>query len=73
MLARALKSDIAADMKELVDPMLATGLSPPLTSALRQLADEVPAVAKDIQVGHRRVWNGHSLVDRSLYSFSPTW
>ena len=73
MLARALKSDIAADMKELVDPMLATGLSPPLTSALRQLADEVPAVAKDIQVGHRRVGNGHSLVDRSLYCFSPTW
>ena len=67
MLARALKSDIAADMKELVDPMLATGLSPPLTSALRQLADEVPAVAKDIQVGHGRVWNGHPVFLR------PTW
>ena len=50
MLARALKSDVAADMKELIYPMLATGLSPHLTSALRQLADEVPAVAKDIQV-----------------------
>ncbi|PAA73865.1 hypothetical protein BOX15_Mlig009522g5 [Macrostomum lignano] len=38
-------------MKELLDSMFASGLSPALTEALKQLALQIPALKKDIQDG----------------------
>ncbi|XP_015906953.1 serine/threonine-protein kinase mTOR [Parasteatoda tepidariorum] len=51
MLARAVGHNIMSDIKELLEPMMATGLSPSLTASLRELATEIPQLKKDIQEG----------------------
>ncbi|XP_054720357.1 serine/threonine-protein kinase mTOR-like [Uloborus diversus] len=51
MLARAVGHAIMNDIKELLEPMLATGLSPALTASMRELATQIPQLKKDIQEG----------------------
>ncbi|CAH1772250.1 unnamed protein product [Owenia fusiformis] len=51
MLAKAVGPAITVDVKALLEPMLAVGLSPALTAALRDLATQIPQLKKDIQDG----------------------
>ncbi|KAK7494179.1 hypothetical protein BaRGS_00014652, partial [Batillaria attramentaria] len=51
MLARAMGPEMTHDVKELLDCMFATGLSPALTAALRELATHIPQLKKDVQDG----------------------
>jgi FKBP12-rapamycin complex-associated protein len=51
MLARALGDSLTNEMKSLLDLMLAVGLSPALTSALKTLAADIPSLKRDIQGG----------------------
>ncbi|KAH7985997.1 hypothetical protein HPB52_025269 [Rhipicephalus sanguineus] len=51
LLARATKSSIASDLKDLLDPMLNTGLSPALTAALQEVSLRIPQLKRDIQDG----------------------
>ncbi|XP_077998557.1 serine/threonine-protein kinase mTOR-like [Glandiceps talaboti] len=51
MLARAVGPAIAKDVKEVLEPMLAVGLSPALTAALHDLAHQIPQLKKDVQDG----------------------
>lgn len=51
MLAKAVGPAIARDVRDLLEPMLAVGLSPALTAALRDLATQIPPLKKDIQDG----------------------
>lgn len=39
------------NIRQLLDPILATGLSPGLTTALRELATSVPVLKRDISQG----------------------
>lgn len=50
-LARAVKSYIRAEVRDMLEPMLTAGLSPALTSSLRELATYLPALKKDIADG----------------------
>jgi len=45
------KNEIQNDVKDLLEPMLSTGLSSSLTVALRELASNIPALKKDISEG----------------------
>uniref|UniRef100_A0A4W3GLM4 Serine/threonine-protein kinase TOR n=1 Tax=Callorhinchus milii TaxID=7868 RepID=A0A4W3GLM4_CALMI len=51
MLARAMGPGIQQDIKELLEPMLAVGLSPALTAVLYDLSRQIPQLKKDIQDG----------------------
>ncbi|KAF2977438.1 hypothetical protein EK904_000949, partial [Melospiza melodia maxima] len=51
MLARAMGPSIQQDIKELLEPMLAVGLSPALTAVLYDLSRQIPQLKKDIQDG----------------------
>ncbi|XP_059160425.1 serine/threonine-protein kinase mTOR-like [Physella acuta] len=51
MLSRAMGPQMTHDVKELLESMLATGLSPALAAALRELAMQIPQLKKDIQDG----------------------
>ncbi|XP_059910783.1 serine/threonine-protein kinase mTOR [Gadus macrocephalus] len=51
MLSRALGPSIQPDIKELLEPMLAVGLSPALTAVLYDLSRQIPQLKKDIQDG----------------------
>ncbi|PVD35573.1 hypothetical protein C0Q70_02536 [Pomacea canaliculata] len=51
MLARAMGPEMTHDVRELLDSMFATGLSPALTAALRELATQIPQLKRDIQDG----------------------
>ncbi|KAK3104575.1 hypothetical protein FSP39_005244 [Pinctada imbricata] len=51
MLARAVGPSMIKDVRELLESMFATGLSPALTAALRDLATQIPQLKKDIQDG----------------------
>jgi hypothetical protein len=44
---------IRSDVRDLLEPMLATGLSPALTTALRELAFSVPQLKKEISEGNK--------------------
>lgn len=46
-----MKNEIQADVKELLEQMLSTGLSSSLTIALRELASNIPSLKKDISEG----------------------
>ena len=50
-LARAVKSYIRKEVREMLDPMLTAGLSPALTSSLRELAMFLPSLKKEIADG----------------------
>ncbi|XP_071946239.1 serine/threonine-protein kinase mTOR-like [Antedon mediterranea] len=51
MLAKAVGTSIINDIKDLLEPMLAVGLSPALTASLHDLAQKIPNLKKDIQDG----------------------
>uniref|UniRef100_A0A8C6M5E7 Serine/threonine-protein kinase TOR n=1 Tax=Nothobranchius furzeri TaxID=105023 RepID=A0A8C6M5E7_NOTFU len=51
MLSRAMGPSIQPDIKELLEPMLAVGLSPALTAVLYDLSRQIPQLKKDIQDG----------------------
>lgn len=51
LLGIAAQNNIKTDLKELLEPMLALGLSPTLTIALKELAVAVPSLKKDISEG----------------------
>ncbi|KAJ8022045.1 Serine/threonine-protein kinase mTOR [Holothuria leucospilota] len=51
MLARAVGETLTKDVKDLLEPMLTTGLSPALTAALHDLAQQLQRLKKDIQDG----------------------
>lgn len=51
MLARAVGPAMIKDVRDLLDSMFATGLSPALTAALRDLAIQIPQLKKEIQEG----------------------
>ena len=51
MLAKAIGPGMKKDVSELLDSMLATGLSPALTASLRDLATQIPQLKKEIQDG----------------------
>ncbi|KAJ8676220.1 hypothetical protein QAD02_012006 [Eretmocerus hayati] len=55
LLGHAVKQTITADVKDLLEPMLATGLSPILTMSLRELAHSVPSLKPDISQGLLRM------------------
>nr|WIM49540.1 HIF1a pathway protein [Daphnia magna] len=56
LLGRALgRSHLTTEFKELLDPMLSVGLSPALTTCLRELALRIPLLKKDIAEGLLRM------------------
>ncbi|KAK0179190.1 hypothetical protein PV327_008004 [Microctonus hyperodae] len=55
LLGHAVKSAISTDIKDLLESMLATGLSPILTTSLRELAQNVPSLKPDISQGLLRM------------------
>lgn len=55
LLSRAVSLSIKADLKELLDSMFAVGLSPALTAALKEIAQQIPQLKKDIQDGLLKV------------------
>ena len=56
LLGRAVgRSHLAGEFKELLEPMLSVGLSPALTTCLRELASRIPLLKKDIADGLLRM------------------
>ncbi|XP_046989267.1 serine/threonine-protein kinase mTOR isoform X1 [Schistocerca americana] len=55
LLGHAVGLMIRQDVKDLLEPMLATGLSPALTMALRELAANIPQLKRDISEGLLRM------------------
>ncbi|XP_064091213.1 serine/threonine-protein kinase mTOR-like [Macrobrachium nipponense] len=55
LVARGVEGAVRNDVKELLEPMMATGLSPPLTLALQELASEIPQLKRDIAEGLLRM------------------
>lgn len=58
LLGHAVKLMIRSDVRDLLEPMLATGLSPALTTALRELAFSVPQLKKEISEGRKIYMQG---------------
>lgn len=58
LVARGVEGAVRNDVKELLEPMMATGLSPPLTLALQELATEIPS----LKVGVWRVYQERDVV-----------
>lgn len=48
LLGFAMKENVADEVKELLDPMCATGLSPQLTTCFKELSHNVPSLKKEI-------------------------
>lgn len=56
LLGRAVgRSHLTSEFKDLLDPMLSVGLSPALTTCLRELALRIPVLKKDIAEGLLRM------------------
>ncbi|XP_046427062.1 serine/threonine-protein kinase mTOR [Neodiprion fabricii] len=55
LLGHAVKQTIGPDIKVLLEPMLATGLSPILTTSLRELAHSIPSLKPDVSQGLLRM------------------
>lgn len=51
LLGHAVPNLVKDDVRDLLEAMLATGLSPGLTTALRELAATVPQLKRDISEG----------------------
>ena len=49
MCARAVGADIESDIRPILDQMFSLGLSQELTNSLKVLANEIPALLKEIQ------------------------
>lgn len=65
LLGHAVTAKIKSDVKELLEPMLATGLSPALTITLRELASSVPQLKRHISEGLLRMLS-QVLMNRTL-------
>ncbi|RWS10462.1 hypothetical protein B4U79_12736 [Dinothrombium tinctorium] len=63
LVAKASGLTIKNDIKELLDLMIATGLSPALTAALQDLSVQIPQLKKDIQDGLLKMLS-HVLMQR---------
>lgn len=61
LLGFAMKENVANEIKELLDPMSAVGLSPRLTTCFKELSHNVPSLKKDIT---NRLLNMLSLILR---------
>lgn len=48
LLGYAMKENVVNDVKELLDPMCATGLSPQLTTCFKELSQNMPSLKKEI-------------------------
>ncbi|XP_072945161.1 serine/threonine-protein kinase mTor-like [Epargyreus clarus] len=48
LLGFAMKENVATELKDLLDPMCVTGLSPQLTTCFKELSQNVPSLKKDI-------------------------
>ncbi|XP_045537112.1 serine/threonine-protein kinase Tor [Papilio machaon] len=48
LLGFAMKEDVASEVKELLDPMCATGLSPQLTTCFKELSQNLPSLKLEI-------------------------
>ncbi|XP_075980092.1 serine/threonine-protein kinase mTor-like isoform X2 [Anticarsia gemmatalis] len=48
LLGFAMKEEVANEVKELLDPMCATGLSPQLTTCFKELSQNLPSLKKEI-------------------------
>ncbi|XP_041982232.1 serine/threonine-protein kinase mTOR-like [Aricia agestis] len=48
LLGFAMKENVAAEIKELLDPMCTTGLTPQLTTCFKELSHNIPSIKKDI-------------------------
>lgn len=56
LLGRAIgRTHLASEFKDLLEPMLSVGLSPALTTCLRELALRIPLLKKDIAEGLLRM------------------
>ena len=56
LLGRAVgRSHLTNEFKDLLEPMLSVGLSPALTTCLRELATKIPLLKKDIAEGLLRM------------------
>merc|ERR1719228_2677072 len=79
-LARAVKSVIKAEVQEMLEPMMAVGLSPALTSSLRELALHLPSLKREIADGLLKILSlilmqqpfRHPGTPRHLISTAPT-
>ncbi|XP_059048718.1 serine/threonine-protein kinase mTOR-like [Achroia grisella] len=48
LLGFAMKENVASEMRELLEPMCATGLSPQLTTCFKELSQNLPSLRKEI-------------------------
>lgn len=51
LLSSAVSNLVVADIKELLEPLFATGLSPPLTVCMRELSIHLPSLREEISEG----------------------
>lgn len=70
LLGHAVKSDIAEDLKDLLDPMLSTGLSPALTICLNELAENIPYLKREIMDGLLRMLSQVLMQKQSSHQLS---
>lgn len=57
LLSHAMKSGIAGDVKEILESMFATGLSPSLVVCMRETSENIPCIKKDISEGLIKMLN----------------
>lgn len=51
LLSKSMKQSAAADIRELIEPMIASGISPALTNSLFEISSNIPELKKEIQDG----------------------
>ena len=49
MLARAVGGSVEKDIRDMLEPMFAAGLSPELTSAIKTISQEIPGLQREVQ------------------------
>ncbi len=49
MLARAVGTQVEKDIRDMLEPMFAAGLSPELTSATKTISQEIPGLQREFQ------------------------
>ncbi|XP_012282445.1 serine/threonine-protein kinase mTOR isoform X2 [Orussus abietinus] len=72
LLGHAVKRTVASDVRDLLESMLATGLSAVLTTCLRELAHDVPSLKPDISQGLLRMLS-HVLMNKPLRHPGAPW
>lgn len=71
LLGHAIKSGISQDIREILDSMISTGLSPALTICFRELAENVPAVKAHISEGLLRMLSQVLMTKSNSQSGTP--